>query len=72
MYDLNHATVLAYQKLSSLLKTGGYQPIIGSLGMWTYELRNPPFCLCVDDFVIEYYAKIDIHRLHDTIATKYT
>ena len=57
MYGLIHAAVLVYQKVSTLLKTGDYQPLIGSLGMWKHESRKTMFCLCVDDFGVKYYSK---------------
>ena len=34
MYGLKQAAILAYTQVSTLLKKAGYQPIIGSLGMW--------------------------------------
>ena len=72
MYGLKHASVLAYQNLIKLLTDGGYQHIVGSLGMWKHKTRQTIFCLCVDDFGVKYYNKEDIHFLHDTIAKEYT
>ena len=34
MYSLKQASVLVYQNLTKLLTDGGYQHIVGSLGMW--------------------------------------
>ena len=72
MYGLKQASVLAYQNLTKLLTAGGYQHIVGSLGMWKHNTRKTLFCLCVDDFGVKYYSKADVQHLHDTIAKEYT
>ena len=72
MYGLKQASVLAYQNLTKLLTDGGYQHIVGSLGMWKHKTRKTLFCLCVDDFGVKYYSKEDVQHLHDTIAKEYT
>ena len=60
MYGLNQASVLAYYQLSSRLTNDGYQPIIGSLGIWKHNTRKTLFYLCVDDFGAKYYSKEDV------------
>ena len=50
MYGLKQASVLAHQNLTKLLTEGGYEHILGSLGMWKHITRKTIFCLCVDDF----------------------
>lgn len=40
MYCLKQEAILACHHLSTLLKAGDYQPIIGSLGMWKHKTRN--------------------------------
>ena len=72
MYSLKQASVLYYQNLTKLLTDGGYQHIVGSLGMWKHKTRQTVFCLCVDDFGVKYYNKEDVQHLHDTIAKEYT
>ena len=64
--------MLAYQNISTLLKAGDYQPIIGSLGICKHKTRKTLFCLCVDDFGVKYYSKENVQHLHDTIAEQYT
>lgn len=71
-YSYIFPAVLAYQKLSQILKSGGYHQILGSLGIWKYEYRKTCFCLCVDDFGVKYYLKEDVQHSHDTIAEEYT
>ena len=72
MYGLKQASVLAYQNLTKLLTDGGYEHILGSLGMWKHKTRRTTFCLCVDDFGVKYFSKEDVQHLHDTIAKEYT
>ena len=72
MYGLKQASVLAYQNLIKLLTDGGYQHIVGSLGMWKHKTRKTIFCLCVDDFGVKYFSKEDVQHLHDSIAMEYT
>ena len=43
MYDLKQAALLAYEKLSSLLKEVDYIPIVRSLGMWKHKTRKTIF-----------------------------
>ena len=69
MYGLKQAAVLAYTQVSSLLKKAGYQPIVGSLGMWKHSTRKTLFCLCVDDFGIKYYDKEDILHLENALKS---
>ena len=72
MYGLKQAAILAYDHLSTLLKAGGYSPIIGSLGMWKHHTRPTIFCLCVDDFGVKYYSKDDLLHLKTTVEKCYT
>ena len=58
--------------MSTLLKTGGHQPIIDSLGMWKHESRKIICCLCVDEFWVKFCPKEDVQHLHDTIVKEYT
>ena len=72
MYDLKQASVLAYQNLTKLLIDGGYQRIVGFLGMWKHKIRKTLLCLCVDGFGVKYYSKEDEQHLHHTIEKEYT
>ena len=72
MYGLKQVAVLAYTKVSTLLKKAGYQAIVGSLGMWKHSTRKTFFCLCVDDFGINYYDKDDILHLENALMPQYT
>ena len=57
MYDLKQVAILAYDNLQRNLKPFGYDPVIGTVGIWQHEARPTNFCLCVDDFVIKYNKK---------------
>ena len=72
MYDLKQAALLAYEKLSRLLKAGGYQPIVGTSGMWKNTTRPTLFSLCVDDFGIKYFSQDDLHHLKTMVEKEYT
>ena len=71
LFGLKQAALLAYQQLTTLLKAGGYSPIIGSLGMWKHKTRRILFNLCVDDFGVKYFDKQDVNHLISTIQPKY-
>ena len=46
MYDLKQAAILAYTQVSTLLKEAGYQPIMGSIGMWMHHKKKKQLSLC--------------------------
>ena len=71
MYGLKQAAVLAHEVLSKLLEHGGYQKLIGLLGMWKHKTRKTLFVLCVDDFRVKYYSKDHINHLHNTLKPVY-
>lgn len=72
MYGLKQAAVLAYKKLSTLLKDAGYIPIVNTSGLWKQETRKTFFSLHVDDFGVKYYNKEDVMHLKNTIEKGYT
>ena len=63
MYGLKQASVLAYQNLTKLLTEGGYEHILGSLGMWKHKSRDILLWLCPDDFGVKYKRKEDLERV---------
>ena len=67
MYGLKQAAILAYQTVGKLLIDEGYQPILGSLGLWKHSTRDIKFCLCVDDFGIKYVGEENAQHLIDSI-----
>ena len=65
MYGLKQATILAYKQLKTNLAKFGYHPIPHSVGMWKHKSRKTLFCLCVDDFGIQYHSRADAdHLIH--------
>ena len=65
MYGLKQAAILAYKQLKTNLAKFGYHPIPHSNGMWKYKSRKTLFCLCVDDFGIQYHIHVDAdHLIH--------
>ncbi len=63
MYGLKQAAILAYKQLKTNLATHGYYPIPHSVGMWKHITRKTLFCLCIDDFGIQYHSKADADHL---------
>ena len=59
MYGLKQATILAYDNLKQSLEWYDYAPIIGTARLWGHKIRSTKFCLCVDNFGIKYYNKLD-------------
>ena len=65
MYGLKQAAILAYKQLKKNLAHHGYFPIPHSVGMWKHKTRKTLFCLCVDDFGIQYHTQADAdHLIH--------
>ena len=65
MYGLKQAAILAYKQLKQNLAHHGYHPIPHSVGMWKHKSRKTIFCLCVDDFGIQYHTQADAdHLIH--------
>jgi hypothetical protein len=71
MYGLKQAAILAYDNLQASLKPFGYEPVIGTVGIWQHNTRPTTFCLCVDDFGIRYSSKHDAQNLLDSIGANY-
>ena len=63
MYGLKQVAILAYNQLKANLKHHGYFPIPQTVGMWKHNTRKTKFCLCVDDFGIQYHSKADANHL---------
>ena len=71
MYGLNQAAILAYDNLQVNLKPFGYEPVIGTVGIWQHKTRSTTLYLCVDDFGIKYSSKQDAQHLLDAIGANY-
>lgn len=72
MYGLKQVTVLAYIHLSKFLKDAIYYPIVGTLGLWAHKTRKTIFCLCIDDFGVNFFKNEDLNYLQKTIKQQYT
>ena len=68
MYGLKQANILAYNHIKTNLKPYGYHLKIVIVGFWKYESRPIYFCLCADDFRIQYYNKAGVDHLLDEIG----
>ena len=71
MPGLKQAALLAYDHLKASLSPYGYNPILGTIGMWKHESRPTIFCLCVDDFGAKYWSKEDADHLCNAIGMTY-
>ena len=71
MYDLKQAAILAYENLKQSLAPHSYTFIIDTVGISGHKTRLTTFCLCVDDFGIKYFNKLDAHHLLDAICQIY-
>ena len=70
MYSLKQADILAYNQIKSV-KPHGYHPVFNITWLWKYESWSICFYLCVDNFGITYYNKVDIDHLLDKIGKVY-
>ena len=63
MYGLKQAVRLAYDNLKKHLGKHGYLPDKIATNIWTHKIRKIKFCLCVDDFGVQYFTKDDANHL---------
>ena len=71
MYGLKQAACLAYDSLKLHLKKYGYSPDKYARDIWSHKTRPTKFCLCVDDFGVQYFLKEDIEHLIQALQDKY-
>ncbi len=71
MYGLKQVAILAYNQLKTNLALHGYFPIPHMVGMWKHSTRKTKFCLCVDDFGIQYHSKEDADHLINALQEFY-
>ena len=72
MYGLKQAAKLAYNQLVQNLSPHGYYPVPNTVGIWKHKRRKTKFCLCMDDFGIQYHTQDDAQHLIDTLKKYYT
>ena len=71
MYGLKQAEILAYSQLKAKLLPHGYSPVTGTVGLWAHNFSSKKFCLCVDNFRIQYFSKVDANHLLQAIDNHY-
>ena len=71
MYVLKQAARLAYDSLKQHLKKYGYKPDKYAQNIWHHDTRKTKFCLCIDDFGVQYFNKKDAEHLINTLQHKY-
>ena len=70
-YSLKQTAILSYKQLKDNLATFGYHPIPYSVDMWKHKARKTLFCLCVDDFDIQYHSRADTDHLINALNSFY-
>ena len=58
-------------ELAKNLAKYGYHQITGKVGLWKHETRPTKFCVCVDNFEVKYYSKVDVNHLLDILHPHY-
>ena len=71
MYGFKQATRLTYDDLKKHLKTYGYEPNKIAQIIWKHSTRKTKFCLCVDDFGVQYFNEDDANHLIQALKEKY-
>ena len=71
MYGLKQAARLANDKLVDLLAPFGYAPDPYAPNIWSHNSRRTVFCLCVDDFGVQYYNQDDVDHLVNALKTAF-
>ena len=72
MYGLKQAARLARDQLVKHLQPFGYSPSKHAQNIWVHETRPTKFCLCVDDFGVEYFSEADSNHLIQSLRAAYT
>ena len=57
MYGLKQAARLAYDELKAHLAKYDYHPDKFATNIWRHKTCKTKFCLCVDDFRVQYFQK---------------
>ena len=63
MYGLKQVARLAYDSLKLHIQKHGYFPDKLAPNIWAHKTRKTKFCLCMDDFGVQYYSKADTDHL---------
>ena len=71
MYGLKQAARLAYDDLNKHIAAFGCFPDPIATNVWSREMRKINFCLCVDDFEVQYFNQNDADHLITALQTKY-
>ena len=71
MYGLRQAARLAYDDLKTHLAKYGYYPDTIAQNIWKHNERKTKFCLCVDDFGVQYFSQDDKMHLINALQDKY-
>ena len=71
MYVLKKSGVLAFNQLVKSLAPHGYKPMPHSTGLWRHHTLKTTFALCVDDFGVKYFSKIDANQLINALQKNY-
>ena len=71
MYGLKQAARLAYDSLKKHLQQHGYFPDKYSQNILGHTTQKRKFCLCVDDFGVQYFNRKDAQHLIDFLQHKY-
>ena len=72
MYGLLQAGRIAYDKLVTHLKTGGYIPAGRTPGLFKHTSQPLHFYVAVDDFGVEHIDKADAQYLISNLSKEYT
>ena len=71
VYGLKQAACLAYDSQKKHLQRHGYFPDKLAHNIWSHTTRKTKFCLCVDDFGVQYFSKGDAIHLIQALQEKY-
>ena len=71
MYGLKQAALLAFNFLQKNLASFRYKPIPHKTGLWEHDTKPITFCLCIDDFGVNYFHKNDVNHLIQTLQKFY-
>ena len=62
---------MAYDGFKKHLAKYGYYPDKFAQNIWYHTTKKTKFCLCVDDFGVQYFSQDDINHLINALQDKY-
>ena len=71
MYGLKEAGIIVFRQLVKNLAPSGYEPMPFTPGLWRHRTKRTTFALCIEDFGVKYFSKLDADHLINAVKAHY-